>query len=1190
MNCFRFGQVIRDDSPPRHHQHQHRGVHGHSWHGCTRPVLADDACDDGDEHDGYGVRPGVPRSQSKEKERRQQQQEVQTQTQAQAQPQPQAQAQAQPQTEAQAQAQQVDASQSFEREQQRRVCAGNTAEQGVGEGHAEENAFQQQQQASKHSKHSKHGKQERTGMLGGFMSAPASPMFRTSKHAPSAAPSAAPAGSSGSAAADSSSSATSSRPSSRDGGGSASGRSLRRDGLSAGPSSGRRGSSSGRGPSSAVLPLPGGGGSNLPGILTRNFSRNSSSSTASTPPLAPNTPSAYPPKSPSVKEKEKARERERGERGGEGKGERERGRSGVGSSSGRERGPLENADIEALRELQLRHRLHIFSYAELRAATKNFAPENLLGSGGFGRVYRGEVALPSLANPAGEAGNSGEIALEAGGWEGEGAEERGEAGEQGAGGRVEVAVKKLNSKSMQGHKEWMVEVSLLAAASHPHLVRLMGCCAEGDRRLLVYELLPRGSLDRLLFRPSSTSSANPSAAAGGGGVGEAGQGAGGGRGAVLDWGTRLKVALGAAKGLAYLHEEMEPRVRGRGGGGEEGRERVWREWGEVGGRVRRGSGGASRQVVQQSHNRAVDGRCCGRGQEARGSTEGRVEFEGNFSMTAERLLWLLLTVSRAIQRPSLAPPLASPIPLALLLPLLFLLLLLSSPLLAYPRISTLPICHNFSFPIELIPPHVFFATLLSPPCSPRLPPFSPTLSFPPSSNVIYRDLKTSNVLLTESFQAKLSDFGLAREGPEGDSEYVSTMVRGTAGYAAPEYMLTGQLTSKNDVWSFGVLLLELLTGRPSIDGKRGVGQGGVGQGGVGRASGWWDKQGGVGQAGGSGAGRGEWGRQGGVGQAGGSGAGRGEWGRQGGVGQARRSGAGRGEWGRQGGVGQAGGSGAGRGEWGRQGGVVQAGGSGAGRGEWGRQGGVGQAGGSRAGRGEWGRQGGVGQAGGSGAGRGEWGRQRGVGQAEGSGAGRGEWGRQRGVGQAEGSGAGRGEWGRQRGVGQAEGSGAGRGEWGRQRGVGQAEGSGAGRGEWGRQRGVGQAIPNPQTPPQSWATPGGQSGAVCAALPAAASGHSKDHGPCSHRRLFRPLIVSTLSPTRPHPEANLVLYARPYLQQPADIVKIMDPALIAASPPPAAAAKVAEVARWCLAMDPTHRPVMSQVVDVLTFLSSQQWS
>ncbi|GJP43617.1 hypothetical protein CLOM_g3057 [Closterium sp. NIES-68] len=838
MNCFRFGQVLRDDSPPRHHQHHHRGAHGHSWHGCTRPVLVDDPGDDDDEHGGYGVRPGVPRSHSKEKERLQQQQQQEVQ--------------------AQAQAPQVEASQSLEGEQQRRVREGNSAEQREGELHTEHCTVgsgardrsgtgsdaalgqeeggeedeqqqlqvrlkqqiertlqqqegeqgelqqprekvqaaaaiqpgacarshsspvpaltvastaarhvqfqQQQQQESKHSKHSKHGKQERGGVLGGFMSAPASPMFRTTKHAQSAAATtAALAGStsvggpgrhpllrrsttpsssyhhhhhhhhhsstassprisrsSPGPSAQSPSSVASSRPSSRDGAGSGSGRSLRRDGSSMGLSSGRRGSSSGKGGSSAVLPLP--GGHNLPGILTRNFSRNSSSSTASTPPLAPAMPGAYPPKSPSVKEKERSRERDRGERGGEVKGERDKGRGGVGSSSGMERGPLEDADIEALRELQQRHCLHIFSYAELRAATINFAPENLLGSGGFGRVYRGEVFLPPLKMPAGEASNSGEIALEAGGQEGEGAE-RGGAGEQGAGGRVEVAVKKLNSKSMQGHKEWMVEVSLLAAASHPNLVRLIGCCAEGDRRLLVYELLPLGSLDRLLFRPaassSSASSTSPASAASPGC--DPGQGPPGSRPLSLDWSTRLRVALGAAKGLAYLHEEMEPKV-------------------------------------------------------------------------------------------------------------------------------------------------------------------------------IYRDLKTSNVLLTASFHAKLSDFGLAREGPDGDSEYVSTMVRGTAGYAAPEYMLTGQLTSKNDVWSFGVLLLELLTGRPSIDSKR------------------------------------------------------------------------------------------------------------------------------------------------------------------------------------------------------------------------------------------------------------------------------------------------------PHPEGNLVLYARPYLQQPADIVKIMDSALTAASPPPAAAAKVAEVARWCLAMDPTHRPVMSQVVDVLTFLSSQQWS
>ena len=90
--------------------------------------------------------------------------------------------------------------------------------------------------------------------------------------------------------------------------------------------------------------------------------------------------------------------------------------------------------------------------------------------------------------------------------------------------------------------------------------------------------------------------------------------------------------------------------------------------------------------------------------------------------------------------------------------------------------------------------------------------------------VIYRDFKSSNILLDEGFHPKLSDFGLAKLGPVGDKTHVSTRVMGTYGYCAPEYAMTGQLTLKSDVYSFGVVFLELITGRKAIDNTRAAGE------------------------------------------------------------------------------------------------------------------------------------------------------------------------------------------------------------------------------------------------------------------------------------------------------------------------------------------------------------------------------
>ncbi|KAJ9175637.1 hypothetical protein P3X46_014175 [Hevea brasiliensis] len=142
-----------------------------------------------------------------------------------------------------------------------------------------------------------------------------------------------------------------------------------------------------------------------------------------------------------------------------------------------------------------------FCFSELKEATMNFSPSNVLGKGGFELL---NAVMPETG--------------------------------------MTIAVKVLDQMGCQGQQEWLAEIKYLGQLYHPNLVKLIGYCLEDGHRLLVYEFMPNGSLDKHLIRYETVNLfevedsyyIQP-----------------------LSWNLRMKVALGAAKGLAFLHDEAQ---------------------------------------------------------------------------------------------------------------------------------------------------------------------------------------------------------------------------------------------------------------------------------------------------------------------------------------------------------------------------------------------------------------------------------------------------------------------------------------------------------------------------------------------------------------------------------------------------------------------------------------------------------
>ncbi|CAN1329234.1 L-type lectin-domain containing receptor kinase IV.2 [Linum perenne] len=149
-----------------------------------------------------------------------------------------------------------------------------------------------------------------------------------------------------------------------------------------------------------------------------------------------------------------------------------------------------------------------FSYRDLHRATRGF--NQILGSGGFGKVYKGTLLLPSSSSTSTFASASS---------------------------NAEIAVKKISHDSHQGMREFVAEIATMGRLRHRNLVQLLGYCRREGELFLVYDHMPNGSLDKLLFGNNESET--------------------------LNWNQRYKIMKGVAAALLYLHEEWEQVVTHR---------------------------------------------------------------------------------------------------------------------------------------------------------------------------------------------------------------------------------------------------------------------------------------------------------------------------------------------------------------------------------------------------------------------------------------------------------------------------------------------------------------------------------------------------------------------------------------------------------------------------------------------------